>query len=470
MASTMGVIQMFKQSDPRTAFVSIGPTPDSTELFFIVIERGDHTAARAQKRAMMGVLSRCQGAGTEVELFHDNNSGLIKAVSVGIFDISPMGRPIHGDLYSVSAYQIPDDAELVFDSPIATVHIVPDVVRPHVLIISQLPTVIPVGRNRIRIESASWTSGWVPVEVFSSPPQTVRTLYSGSPKENPYTFFLAANGAIEQAAGGTFYQDPILGNRGNYNDAIVDCIQSILNVDEDIFRRGGRDVQYRIVSVFDPTLTAQAGDSLCKEIAPNLMEARRDNFNSFASRYAEKPDIGVAIHGSAVFDRATAWYTTDDTAKGGVAYTYDGNNHQHGSYPNIPGTFAIYEGFDRAGQTPIHELCHATSDFNNGRVNDLYNDGNPPAALVVNKKWRNNAADPIPANFANYNGANYLSDQNRNGIGYPAGWRSYHAEQIDNTVPNLMDNYWQAANPHDCRLDHITYDWFNDRLAVKLRR
>ena len=90
----------------------------------------------------------------------------------------------------------------------------------------------------------------------------------------------------------------------------------------------------------------------------------------------------------------------------------------------------------------------------------------------MNKKARLRTIDPIPANFGNYDGTNFASDQNRDGLGYPATWLSYHPVLADAAHPNLMDNYWLAAggNPQVCRLDQLTYDWYTDRLRAKLRR
>ena len=92
------------------------------------------------------------------------------------------------------------------------------------------------------------------------------------------------------------------------------------------------------------------------------------------------------------------------------------------------------------------------------------------SGFVINKKTRASAADPVPANFANYNGSNFASDAGRDALGYPATWMSYHPELLDNTRPNLMDNYKLAANPQQCRLDRLTYAWLSDRLGAKLRR
>jgi hypothetical protein len=35
---------------------------------------------------------------------------------------------------------------------------------------------------------------------------------------------------------------------------------------------------------------------------------------------------------------------------------------------------------------PLHEFCHAASEFNSGKVNDLYND--MAGGFLVNKKTR----------------------------------------------------------------------------------
>ena len=39
-----------------------------------------------------------------------------------------------------------------------------------------------------------------------------------------------------------------------------------------------------------------------------------------------------------------------------------------------------------AAMAPLHEFCHAASDFNNGKVNDLSND--ITGGFLVNKKVR----------------------------------------------------------------------------------
>jgi hypothetical protein len=175
------------------------------------------------------------------------------------------------------------------------------------------------------------------------------------------------------------------------------------------------------------------------------------------------------IHGSTTHDRATAWYTTDDTTRPGTAFTYDGISYTHRHFASIPGSAALPISVNPTGLTAIHEFGHAGSDFNMGRVTDLYVDST--GGFNVNKKARANSNDPIPTNFATYDSVTYTSDQNRDGLGYPGTWTSYHPELIDPTRPNMMDNYWLAFDdPLRCRLDRLTYAWFSDRLRAKIFR
>jgi hypothetical protein len=118
---------------------------------------------------------------------------------------------------------------------------------------------------------------------------------------------------------------------------------------------------------------------------------------------------------------------------------------------------------------PLHEFIHAFSDENHGAVDDLYDDL-PLATFVVNRKRRERAGGPIPRRFAEYDGQSYASDLRRDGLGYPAAWRSYHPELINPAQPNLMDNYFRARFPPWCRLDRLTLKFLRDRLEWKLGR
>jgi hypothetical protein len=120
--------------------------------------------------------------------------------------------------------------------------------------------------------------------------------------------------------------------------------------------------------------------------------------------------------------------------------------------------------------TALHEFGHGASDFTNGSVVDLYVDG-AAGGFSPNKKFRAQATDPVPTDFATFNGVDYPSDPSRDAIGYPATWTSYHPQLIDGTRPNLMDNFWLSFDtPRRCRLDRLTYDWLRDRLLAKLGR
>ena len=380
-----------------------------------------------------------------------------------------VGDAIHNDFFVVTGSGFADDLQLLFETAAGTVTVAPNMVRPHLAFVAQLPTSVPTGRHWLRLQHGGTTTEPIPVEVTARPPYTVRVLYSGKPKPSPYTIVFVANPAIESQAGGTFNADPVLTNRAGYHSAVAHCLQNILRETEDLLRAGGIDGEMRFVSVFDATLAAQEQNALAHELSPNLMETRRGVLASFLVRFHETADMVFVLHGSTTHDRATAWYTTDDNSRPGIPFTYDGNSRQHRRFPSIPGSCTIPLTVDTTGMTALHEFGHASSDFNNGMVFDLYVDS-PAGGFTVNKKFRAQATDLVPTNFATYNGTNFNSDPDRDDLDYPATWTSYHPQLIDATRPNLMDNYWLSSMPRRCRLDQLTYAWLRDRLLAKVGR
>ena len=385
-------------------------------------------------------------------------------------DFTAVGDAIHNDFFVVTGSGFADDLQLLFETTAGTVTVTPNVVRPQLGFVAQLPASVPTGRHWLRLQQGGTTTERIPVEVKAGPPYSVRVLYTGKPKPSPYTIVFVANPAIESQAGGTFNADPVLTNRTGYHSVVAHCLQNILRETEDLLRAGAIDAQMRFVSVFDATLGAQQANALAHEVSPDRMEARRQVLAPFLTRFHEVADMVFVIHDSTTHTRAIGWYTTDDNSRPAVSFTYDGVSRQHGRFPSIPGSCAIPVTLNTTGMTALHEFCHAASDFDNGRVFDLYVDVGA-GGFTVNKKARAQATDPVPDDFATYNGIDYNSDPNRDALGYPATWTSYHPEPIDATRPNLMDDYWQAgATAQQCRLDQLTYDWLRDRLLAKLGR
>jgi hypothetical protein len=467
MATTIGFVQRLTLVG-NVACLWIGTSPTFSELFIIPFTPTDPEQVRDWKKAMIHLLAQAQAAEYQVSVNHPDDSAEITSVTSGLFDICPIGMAIHNDFYSISGTNIPENVEVVFETPVVTVTVIPDMVRPHLVFIAALPPAIPIGGNTVRLQAPGWSSDAVSIEVSGGPRTTVRTLYPGAPTTAPYTVAFVSNPAIE-AESGSFSADPVLTNRAGFHAAVRYSLQNLLTETEDLLRQGNLDSHIRLVSIFDETVVASDPNALAHEISPNLMETRRDKLNAFLSRYGEKVDMVFVIHGSTTHDRATAWYTTDDNTRPGTAFTYDGISYTHRHFASIPGSAALPISVNPTGLTAIHEFGHAASDFNMGRVTDLYVDGT--GGFNVNKKARANSNDPIPANFATYDGATYTSDQNRDGVGYPGTWTSYHPELIDPTRPNMMDNYWLAFDdPLRCRLDRLTHDWFSDRLRAKIFR
>jgi hypothetical protein len=72
-----------------------------------------------------------------------------------------------------------------------------------------------------------------------------------------------------------------------------------------------------------------------------------------------------------------------------VSFTYGVVVRQHGRFASFPGSCNLPVTVpcrSSPAMAPLHEFCHAASDFNNGKVNDLYND--IAGGFLVNKKAR----------------------------------------------------------------------------------
>jgi hypothetical protein len=222
--------------------------------------------------------------------------------------------------------------------------------------------------------------------------------------------------------------------------------------------------EIRVMSMCLPTTAVSDATALVAEddIADTLaLVARRQQAHAFARAHDLDPDILFLVSQSPTHTRATAYGTTDDDTRPGIAFNYDGLNLWHRHFHLIPGISAVHTLV--SGMTPVHEFGHAFSSYTNGYVTDLYVDG----AAAFNRK----IGRPIPAKFAAYGGTTYNSDTVRDGLGYPAGWQSYHAELVDPSRPAIMDDYWRAAGgPLKCQHDRLTRAYILDRVRAKATR
>jgi hypothetical protein len=108
--------------------------------------------------------------------------------------------------------------------------------------------------------------------------------------------------------------------------------------------------------------------------------------------------VVFVVHGSTTHRQASAWYTTDDNySRPTVSFTYGGVVRQHGRCASLPGSCTLPVTVPcrlSAAMAPLHEFCHAASDFNSGKVNDLSND--IAGGFLVNKKA---GPSPRPLSF-----------------------------------------------------------------------
>jgi hypothetical protein len=468
VAETVGLVQKLKWNAPLSAlFAYLGPDPASTTLLVVVLGTADPPAVLHAKRGMMRLLEAAQLGGYPVVAAHADNDSAITRLRIDPLAICAIGQPIYGDFFAVSGADFQPDSTLLFETGGVPVSVLPNLVRPHLIFVGRLPNTIPAGRNQLSVRSAAGSTSSVPVDVSAGPVTTTRVLHPGAPKAAPYTIVFVANPALRSETG-AITSDPVLTDRPTYQAGVVYCMQNMFAQAESVLTTQGLDARFRIVSIFDPTVPASADTALVQEDAPDITETRRAVLAPFLTRYGEVADVVIALHGSTTHTRASAWFTSDDAGRPSTAFTYDGAAHVHGHFNTVPGSAAIPAAVS-TGLTPLHEFGHAASDFTNGMIVDLYVDGGP-GGFQVNKKFRALATDPVPANFASYNGTNYLSDLNRDALGYPASWLSYHPSLIDPTRPDVMDNYWLTANPLLCRHDQLDYDFLRDRITAKTSR
>jgi hypothetical protein len=503
MAITRGrVVDMTWQSEAVCVYV--GTSATSAELFTVEFRPSDPPFVIEHKRLMVKLLTTALTSRRDVEITHATQDPIVDGVGFPMANISPVGPAIHNDFYSIAVAGIPDgvDPLVAFFSTDLTRHGVSVNLRfAEWVLIDKLEPSLATGPCFVSLWGPTpgnylgWESDRVPVTVSDGPPLTVRTLYSGRPTTEPYTFVFAAPPAIsvEQILGpsgeslpGYITPDPVLTNRPAFHDAVHAFLVELFMGVESLLRADNLQAQIRFVTIFDPTQGPTAANAIVTALSPNIIRPLRERLNGFVGRYWENPDIVFCLTGSTVYGRPSAWFTTDDHARAGVAFTYDGVVRTHGRYTDIPGSAALPTYITEAGPLPsgLHEFCHAASEWDNGEVVDLYHDGVPEGywsgdvfknVFVVNKKKRTRATDPVPINFATYAGKTYRSDPDRGGAGYPSDWKSYHPQgktaltrPISGT-PEVRRNLMDYVAPESA-LDHLTFAWLRDRLRAKVFR
>jgi hypothetical protein len=302
--------------------------------------------------------------------------------------------------------------------------------------------------------------------------ETVKWREGDQSKPNPFFILFLNNIALEQPTGsGNFVGDfaqPDAASRRAFGEAAQYAVDNILGrlpgQAEKCLSDSPHVSQIRIWSTFVSGLDVTAATSLVAEDSvpgSAIIAPRRDNVRRFLDFVGMHPDIVFLISRSPTHDRASAFGTTDDDGRPGVRATYDGRTIFHRHFHKIPGMAALHQ--TSRGMTPVHEFGHAFSSYTNGFITDLYVDGD----IQFNRK----SGRPIPDGFCAYGGATFLSDKRRDGIGYPAEWRSYHSEVPAPDVPALMDNFWLASGgPMTSRHDRLTKTYILDRIAAKTSR
>ncbi|MFN7917888.1 MAG: hypothetical protein U0Q55_21250 [Vicinamibacterales bacterium] len=285
-------------------------------------------------------------------------------------------------------------------------------------------------------------------------------------KPTPYTIAIVSNPAIEAPwKSNQFVVDPITTQPAAFTASTTYIVDSLFGrlpgQAEALLADPTIGPFVRIVSLRVTGLDPSGATALvAQDSVSNMLVARRLPLAAFLKAHGVSADVAYAVSASESHTRASAWYTSDDDGRAGVAFMLDGATLSHRFWCTVPGTIAIHTSSNSL--TALHEFQHAASSYTNGEVADLYVDSSP----ALNCK----SGRPIPALFSSYAGTAIASDPLRDGIGYPAGWQSYHAALHDPGRPAVMDNYYMTASPERCQNDVITRMFLQDRLRAKISR
>jgi hypothetical protein len=293
----------------------------------------------------------------------------------------------------------------------------------------------------------------------------------GAVKSKPFTIAIVANPFLEAPwNSGAIVPDPIIGQLAAFQAAATYIDTSLFGglpgQKETVLMDPAISTQTRVVSLYDDSLAPSIANALAaQDGSSNILIARRSVYKAFLAQYPNfelvDADVVYAVSASPTHTRASAWFTSDDDAQGGIPFTLDGASYSHRFYNLIPGTVAL--PVVSTSLTALHEFGHAISSYTNGMIVDLYVDSAPG---LNNKVGR-----PIPPTFCNYDGTTFSTDTLRDGIGYPAGWSSFHCELRDPRCPAVMDDYWLSSIGSDsCQHDGVTRSFILDRVMAKIGR
>jgi hypothetical protein len=389
--------------------------------------------------------------------------------------IEQIDEAIHHDFFSVTGSDIPDGVSFEFATPQGLFQFPAMFVRPHLALLTQLPSDLPIGDAKLRLKTQNGlSSNTLALAIFGEPPRTTRYLQLGEnwSEGAPYTIVFVANPAILDANNSTSRADRVINLRSTYHEMVAHCLNQLFCETEDLLRVIGLDVKCRLVSVFkapDPLkpMPYIIVDNHLK--IAELPDIDSTNLNSLLFDEGLSPDIVVVIHGSEISTTPGGIATVDDFDQESVPFTYDDRDYKHGRFPFSPGTIAISIDNPRDVPTVMHEFAHAACEDKNGQITDLHRDDFDDDKLLINKKHRQRPGDPVPLHFATFRGKSYASDRSSFGVRY-RDRTSYHPEPIDGAHPNLMDDYHETNTPMKCRFDKLTYDFLRDRLETKLSR
>ena len=269
----------------------------------------------------------------------------------------------HGDFFVVNGHDFTPGTRIIFSGLPGSVTVRPRMVLPHLLIVPQLPTAVPLGNGMVHVLRPDGVQSELTPCVVTGAQAAQTTINPGASKAAPFTIVLIANPVVERR-NGTLVADPIQTRRLSFHRVVADVIRSLFGRSETLLHPFLYDI--RIVARFAPD-TGTLAHALCKQSAGGVMEPVQDRITNYLASLGISADICYVVYQSTRYTRESSLCTDDDVSIPGKVFLYDGAAHWHRRTCTSPGVICQNVPMDDPA-TPLHEFMHAAGAWGQGEV------------------------------------------------------------------------------------------------------
>ena len=333
-------------------------------------------------------------------------------------------------------------------------------------IITAIPNNSPVLGALVAVENpGEGVSRFAPVE--TEPGGATENVLLHGPNANvPFRLVFIANPFLRER--GRVRRDPIIANPAFFRKQLTFALNDLFERSpKEFFSESSIRKGFRVSALFDSALRNMKLKDVPEELVLCMrrrigskfkIEASRRRVLAFLAHHNTWADVAVVFSGASSAT-PTAWFGTDNYARGGVPFEFDGRQYLHSFYSAIQGVIA----FSRRPVRPFefrHEFLHASSSFNSGQILDEYDlstafpEPGVDTPFAINKKL----TGPVEP-FANYSNKAYA------GVSLGSGSKRRFVPAQAGVAPCIMNRL--SPNP---KFDKLIRDFMRDRFVARLSR